>query len=295
MSDAERAPKKRKAESGERQAGGNKRAKGRKNWDMPKRDTSNRAIQAGDAGIWATCAMKKEAKSVADLRDLFQEYATQLYGTTESSGAAADTDSDSEGDIEAEINKELADIRKPATKPLFTSVKLDTQCLVFFRTRSPLEPVSFVHKICQDIADGAQPKNLTYVKRLTAITATAKATPQGLDSVAKQVLAPHFHGPDQAGKKFAIRPSIRNNKEFSRDHVIKTIAAAVGPGHKVDLKSYDLLIIVEIYQNVIGMSVVGPDYEKLKRFNIEELRQPLSSAVPETKENANKATSEKVA
>lgn len=48
-------------------------------------------------------------------------------------------------------------------------------------------------------------------------------------------------------------------------------------------------------QNVIGMSVVGPDYEKLKRFNIEELRQPLSSAVPETKENANKATSEKVA
>lgn len=34
---------------------------------------SNRAIQAGDAGIWATCSMKKEAKSVADLRDLFQE------------------------------------------------------------------------------------------------------------------------------------------------------------------------------------------------------------------------------
>ncbi len=24
-------------------------------------------------GIWATCAMKKEAKSIGDLRDLFQE------------------------------------------------------------------------------------------------------------------------------------------------------------------------------------------------------------------------------
>jgi hypothetical protein len=32
-----------------------------------------RAIQPGDTGIWATCAMKKEAKSVSDLRDLFQE------------------------------------------------------------------------------------------------------------------------------------------------------------------------------------------------------------------------------
>ena len=48
--------------------------------------------------------------------------------------------------------------------------------------------------------------------------------------------------------KFAIRPLIRNNKEFLRDGVINTIAAAVGPGHKVDLKNYDLLILVEIYK-----------------------------------------------
>lgn len=48
--------------------------------------------------------------------------------------------------------------------------------------------------------------------------------------------------------KFAIRPSIRNNKEFSRDEVIKSVAAAVGPGHIVDLRGYDLLILVEIYK-----------------------------------------------
>lgn len=72
---------------------------------------------------------------------------------------------------------------------------------MFFRTRSPIEPVSFVHKICQDISNGAQPKNLRYVKRLTPITATDKATPQGLEAVAREVLAPHFHGADQAGKK----------------------------------------------------------------------------------------------
>ncbi|KAI4618008.1 uncharacterized protein J4E87_008017 [Alternaria ethzedia] len=283
MSGAESNPRKRKAEARERHDGGDKRAKSKRNWDMPRRDGSqSRTIKPGDAGIWATCAMKKEAKSVSDLRDLFQEYATTLHGAAGSNGTAAEDSSDSEGgDIEAEIQKELADIRKPTTKPLFTSLKLDTQCLIFFRTRSPLEPVSFVHKICQDIADGAQPKNLRYVKRLTPITATDKATPQGLEAVAKQVLAPHFHGSDQAGKKFAIRPSIRNNKEFLRDGVINTIAAAVGPGHKVDLKNYDLLILVEIYKNVLGMSVVGPDFEQLKRFNIEELRQPLPSVKPQ--------------
>jgi hypothetical protein len=35
---------------------------------------------------------------------------------------------------------------------------------------------------------------------------------------------------------------------MKRDEVIKTVAAAVGPGHKVDLKGYDLLILVEIYK-----------------------------------------------
>jgi tRNA acetyltransferase TAN1 len=48
--------------------------------------------------------------------------------------------------------------------------------------------------------------------------------------------------------QFAIRTSIRNNKEFTRDSVIKTVAAAVGTGHKVDLSGYDLLILVEIYK-----------------------------------------------
>lgn len=51
----------------------------------------------------------------------------KLYGTA--TGALDDDESDTEGgDIEDEIQKELSDIRKPDTKPLFTSIKLDTQC-----------------------------------------------------------------------------------------------------------------------------------------------------------------------
>jgi tRNA acetyltransferase TAN1 len=52
-----------------------------------------------------------------------------VYTPEQTNGVATGDDSgDEEEDIEAEINKELADIRKPSTKPLFTSVKLDTQC-----------------------------------------------------------------------------------------------------------------------------------------------------------------------
>jgi len=34
-----------------------------------------------------------------------------------------------------------------------------------------------------------------------------------------------------------------------------------------------ILAVADTSQNVVGMSVVGPDFEKLKRFNLDELRQ----------------------
>jgi tRNA acetyltransferase TAN1 len=76
--------------------------------------------------------------------------------------------------------------------------------VIFFRTRAPVEPVGFIEKICQDTAAGMQPRNCRYVKRLTPITATDKANAKGLEAVAKQVLAPHFHGTDQPAKKVSV-------------------------------------------------------------------------------------------
>lgn len=41
---------------------------------------------------------------------------------------------------------------------------------------------------------------------------------------------------------------MRNHKTMTRDTIIRTVAAAVGQGHSVDLKNYDLLILVDIYK-----------------------------------------------
>lgn len=72
----------------------------------------------------------------------------------------------------------------------------------------------------------------------------------------------------------------------------------------MDLKEFDLLILVDVYkvrrsesgevhstglkitseteltlaQNVCGMSVVGNDYEKLKRYNLSEIYEPTPKA-----------------
>lgn len=48
--------------------------------------------------------------------------------------------------------------------------------------------------------------------------------------------------------QYAIRPSVSGNKTFNRNIIIKTVADVVGPEHPVDLKNYDLLILVTVIQ-----------------------------------------------
>lgn len=72
---------------------------------------------------------------------------------------------------------------------------------MFFKTRPPLEPVSFVRKICEDAASSSGRKQSRFVKRLTPMTLMGKATWESMDEVAQQVLAPHFHQPNGLPKK----------------------------------------------------------------------------------------------
>ncbi|QIX00172.1 hypothetical protein AMS68_005689 [Peltaster fructicola] len=255
-----------------------KRAKTKKQWRVPRKNEGTQAtIQPGDSGIWITCQKGREGKCVHELRDLFTNYAEHLYADTLPNVPEDATGADS---IENDIQAELADIKKPKTASLFTSVRLDMQCVVFFKTIPPVEPVSFVQTICEDAAAKRLRVRTRFAQRLTPMTLMGHGSLEGLEKVARQVLTPHFQG--KAPEKYAIRPHMRNHNMSTRDDVIKQIASAVGPGHSVDLHHYDLLILAEFYKNVCGMSVVTDSFEKLKRFNLTELLQidqdPMPSA-----------------
>ncbi|KAF2155215.1 hypothetical protein K461DRAFT_276416 [Myriangium duriaei CBS 260.36] len=179
-------------------------------------------------------------------------------------------------DIEKDITSEIADIRKPSKKTGIAAVWTDVPCLVFFRTSPPIDPVSLVQDVVRSAAKDPTKKRTRCTQRLTPSTLIGFASEEGLDKVAREVLAPHFHAELAVPKKFAIRPNIRNHNILKRDGVIKQVASIVGPGHTVDLKNYDLLILVDIMKNVCGLSVVGPEYESLKRYNLQEIFEPTS-------------------
>jgi tRNA acetyltransferase TAN1 len=136
-------------------------------------------------------------------------------------------------------------------------------------TRDPIDPVKLVREICVDTTRGN--KRTRWAQRFTPITATAYANLADLRSLAEKVLKPVFSG-EGAPVKYAIRPNLRDNTSLPRDTVIQTVASVIGREHIVDLKNYDVMILVETVKNITGMSVVT-DFDKLKRFNVEQLYQ----------------------
>lgn len=161
--------------------------------------------------------------------------------TTTTTAATGDVDGDN-GDEKGEVGND----GNVSEEKMFISVRLDTPCIVYFRTNAPISPCDFVHAICSDYASSGA-KQSRWTSRLTPIEQTGKATLEGIESIAKQVLKPHFHE-GQTGVKFAIRPTLRNHDVLSRTEIINTVAKCVGLQHKVDLKNYDVLILVEVYK-----------------------------------------------
>jgi tRNA acetyltransferase TAN1 len=239
-------------------------------------------------GIFFTCDKGQERKCINEfqdllsqvrLRDLKSVFAANFLQYFEKDDPilvkeALGPEADDEVDIETEIKAELESL-KPNTsdESKVRMITLDIPCVSFARLPNGVDPVALVHEICDDAFSHPEQKRSRYIKRMTPITLIKKTLAGGLEQLCNIVLKPHFHtgGPR---KKFAIRPSIRNNNQIDRDTLIKTVADAVGKEHSVDLTNYDLLILVDVYRNVCGMSVVGNDYEKLKKYNLSEIYQP---------------------
>ncbi|CEJ56333.1 hypothetical protein PMG11_02541 [Penicillium brasilianum] len=266
-----------------------KRQKGQKGgkpgWQGSARKVN---IETGDVGVIVTCDMGREGKCIAETMDIFSQ-ALESSGQLKGDDVDDDEDED-EGDIEAQIQKELAGLKpnKDKKRP-FQAIRLEMPCVIFVRLEKTVDPVELVHRLCAEAQANPETKKSRYVKRMTPVTEVRKTLSVDLEAFACEILKPHFHsgGPP---KKYAIRPSVRGNNKFHRDSIIKTVADIVGKEHPVNLKNYDKMILVDVCQNIIGMSVVDSDYDQLKRFNLAEIYDPAPK--PEAKEGPTEGSKE---
>jgi tRNA acetyltransferase TAN1 len=122
------------------------------------------------------------------------KYAEKFYGLAQ---APLEEDDDGDDDIEAAIQKEkqaLADKESPDN--VFTPAHVELQCVLFVKTKPPVVPVDFVHRICEDTMLHPANRKSRFLNRLTPMTLTGRATEDGLCEVAKTVLAEHFQMAD---------------------------------------------------------------------------------------------------
>lgn len=117
-------------------------------------------------------------------------YGISVKSSDRNNEEAEEGATESVDDIEASIRKEVAAHKDPAEK-LFSAVYLDIQCVLFFKTRSPIDPADLVHRLCEDAASGGIRK-LRFVNRLTPMSIIGKATEKGVEEVGQAVLSSHF-------------------------------------------------------------------------------------------------------
>ncbi|KKA26977.1 hypothetical protein TD95_005426 [Thielaviopsis punctulata] len=208
-----------------------------------------------------------------------------------------------DGDIEAAIKKELEAMKpmpmaqRAKKKPLraaFLPVNLNCESVFFIRTHAPVQPVQLALAICEDARRCAAPRErkAKYINRLTPVVGTAKATETAVGVLARDVLGQVFklrpveEGEQAEGEKdedkeeeeerqaftYAIRTAKRNHNTLSTDTVIKKVAGQVSLPHTVNLTKPDKMVLIDIFRNIAGMSVVdGADFERLKKFNLDSI------------------------
>ncbi|KAI0475180.1 hypothetical protein GGR56DRAFT_644897 [Xylariaceae sp. FL0804] len=296
-----------------------KKSKGRNSgkWQTPHHKAKlqavkGRSLEVGDAGVWTTCQRHKEMKALDELVDIFDQYGEKLYGikpeeaedVADDTGAGAETE-----DIEASIKNEIEGMKSKskAKDSVFEPIRMNLDCLLFMRTRAPVDPVALVHEVCKDAkqATSRGQWRSRFINKFTPVTYTGRATEKGVEEVAKRVLGEHFQlaegedeqadEPEDGACSYAIRPSIRAHNTMKRTDVITQVAGLISKRHKVNLTAPDKVILIDIYQTFCGMSVVDGDWGDLKQFNLHELYMSAAKSEESAEPTAEEAAVSKPA
>lgn len=291
---------------------GEKRANNASNGNKNKRakyKLSNGMLDPGTSGIYASCIRRKERFAAQELKLLFEEKLEEYYSEELKEMSKEEGDDESVGEkeelsIEDQIKQELLEIKKPKTtgnngkskKEILQFIDIGCECMLFCKTRKPIEPEKFIRRIIDDLSDpNVLEKRTRYIQKLTPITNSCNATMEQFIKLLDEVLKPHFFS-DEVKKDytFSVELSRRNFNTIERDdiidQVVKQVTADPKHNHTVNLKQYDKLIIVECFKSNMGVSVVDGDYKKCKKYNIQQI---FESKFNDKKEQEDKLKEEK--
>ncbi|KAJ3211536.1 hypothetical protein HDU67_004439 [Dinochytrium kinnereticum] len=227
-------------------------------------------VHPGMKGILASCTLNKDKLATKEMMSLLSEYADMWYGEEGLASAGdADDDEEAEKSIEEAFAKEMQGLKGPSKKKRFHWLDIGIDCCFFIKVENPIVPVDFVLRILSDLNE-TKKKKTRYTLRIVPLAEICSANVESIVTLAKKLLPEHFHKENQEPLKWSIVFNRRNSNKINRDELISAIAAIVGDKHTVDLVNPEVVVLVEAFRGVCGVSVLH-DFYRLKKFNFETI------------------------
>ncbi|KAI0749461.1 hypothetical protein C8Q80DRAFT_1162162 [Daedaleopsis nitida] len=246
-------------------------------------------------GIWVTCVKGKEKQTVGELYDLFDSLSNQLWptesdGTKEDSDKSDDEDVGGADDLEKQIAKEVASMKRPRRETRFANCQTNTPCVVFISCKPPVDPVKLVVTHVQNVMNTGVTQT-RHTQRLTPISASCVANMAEIRSQFTSVVKHALENEPEKKFTYKIELRLRNHNTVKRDTLIPELAKCVPEGHTVSLDNPELFILVEIFKSVCGISVVK-DYYKMQKFNVMEIANTRNQREEKTDGRVTERTKE---
>uniref|UniRef100_A0A336MYQ5 CSON003151 protein n=1 Tax=Culicoides sonorensis TaxID=179676 RepID=A0A336MYQ5_CULSO len=235
-------------------------------------------MEAGQSGFLVTCNFR-EKDCVRESYSVLNEFADMLYGKQECSDSKEipennheDAASDEEEiDISKQLQLDIVKVQKDFKQKSFRFQLTDngniSNCL-FIKATVP-DVLELGNKIYTEIFETKKSRTKN-VLRFIPVEIVCKASVPDIINAAGKLFDKHLL---KEPKTFAIMFNRRLNNKVSRDDVIKELAdlaASKNINNKVDLKSPQIAIIVEVMKGLCCLSCL-PDFHKFRKYNLVEL------------------------
>ncbi|KAG2107790.1 hypothetical protein BD769DRAFT_1779427 [Suillus cothurnatus] len=137
----------------------------------------------------------------------------------------------------------------------------------------PVDPAKLVTKHVENVQETGVTRT-KYTHRLTPVSGTCVANLPELHSLCRRTVTAYCAQENTEGspkaRKYKIELRVRNHNTLTRMEIIQEVAKCMPSNYNVDLDDPDVFVLVEVFKNTFGVSIVE-DYYRFQKFNIMEL------------------------
>jgi tRNA acetyltransferase TAN1 len=154
----------------------------------------------------------------------------------------------------------------------FEVLKTHIECMIFVKIPSEKSPTTYT----QHLIDYIQKQRLIirYIQRVIPLELTCAANLTDIQKYVQPWIDLHFNSHFKDSCTFAILYKALHHQKLKREEVISLLASIINPSHQVNLKQPDKLILIQVFKNIFGISILE-HYYLLKKYNLTELSSQI--------------------